>query len=493
MLIVVGELRDSLPDMMVQEAIARALKERGVNPIIVKTWDLLGLSEAEYTELRNGVRTYKISDGQREIEYFFTVTGLMPAPQKGREWVRGRDPDLYAATWPQPKFANERFAEIARNHLELVPKALIAWLDKNPKVDWVMWRSGGRGNTRRLLEHHADKYLGNYTYLGLYDLMSQVPSFPSDVWRLMETKTMEPLGFVDRVEVTDPEGTAFGYDVDEAAAKAWAAGVYQQGHLFMFPAQATGRFPYSVVEYPAMGSDYLPPVQPNVSGIFASTTSHAATHPRLEIHVRSGRIVEIKGGGLYGEGLRLLQDYPGTKDKTWPGQKNPGYWWLYEAGMGTNPKYFKHPGEVGEGNNLSERNVAGTIHWAYGAEVSMGPKKVGVWSEETEAFARQHQLPRGHSMHQHNLLPTFQVRIRDLDQWVTLIEHGGMTALNDVYVRALASRYGNPATILRRDYVPAIPGVNAPGSYDEYARNPGAYWERWAASIDDGSYPFFKP
>ena len=50
----------------------------------------------------------------------------------------------------------------------------------------------------------------------------------------------------------------------------------------------------------------------------------------------------------------------------------------------------------------------------------MGPNKVGTWAEETEAFARKHQLPRGHSMHQHNLLPTFQVRIRDLDQWVTL-------------------------------------------------------------------------
>ncbi len=50
-----------------------------------------------------------------------------------------------------------------------------------------------------------------------------------------------------------------------------------------------------------------------------------------------------------------------------------------------------------------------------------------------------------------------------------------------------------PPTILRRDYVPALPGVNAPGSYDEYARNPGAYWENWAKSIDDGTYPFFKP
>ena len=492
-LIVVGELRDSPPNMMVQEAMKRALEERGVKAIILTVWELLGLSEAEYAELRKGVRTYTIGDGQRELEYFFTVTGLMPNPQKGRDWVRERDADLYNATWPQARFDNARFAEIARNHLEMVPDALVAWLDKHPEVNWVMWRSGGRGNTRKLLRHHGEKYLGNYTYLGLYDLMSQVPSFPSDVWRLVETKTMEPLAFVDRVEVTDPEGTAFGYNVDEAGAKAWAAGVYQQGHLFMFPAQATGRFPYSIVDYPAMGGDYLAPVQPEVSGIVASTTSHAAAHPRLEMHVRQGRITEIKGGGLYGEGLRLLQNYPGTQNLTWPHEKKAGYWWLYEAGLGTNPKYFKHPGEVSEGNNLSERNVAGTIHWAYGAEVAMGPGKVGEWSPETEAFASKNQLPRGHSMHQHNLLPTYQVRIRDLDQWITLIEHGGLSALSDVYVRALASRYGNPNDIVRRDYIPALPGINAPGNYDEYARNPGGYWLSWAQSVEAGSYPFFKP
>jgi hypothetical protein len=491
--IVVGELRDSPPNMMVQEAIRRAMEERGVKAIILTVWDLLGITEAEYTELRNGVRTYTISDGQRELEYFFTVTGLMPSPSKGRAWVREQDPALFGATWPEPKIANPKLAEIANNHLELVPKALVAWLDKHPEVDWVMWRSGGRGNTRKALEHHGDKFLGNYTYLGLYDLMSQVPSFPTDVWRLIETKTLEPLAFVDRVEVTDPEGTAFGYDVDEDAAKNWGAGAYQQGHLYMFPAQGTGRFPYSAIEYPAMGKTYIPPAQPEVTGVIASTSSHAATYPRLEVKVTKGKISDIQGGGLYGEGLRLLQNYPGTQDLTYPYLKKPGYWWLYEAGTGTNPKYFKHPGEVKEGNNLSERNVAGVIHWAFGTEVAMGPDKPGVWAKETEEFARKNQLPRGHSMHQHNLLPTFQVRMRDLDQWVTIIENGGLTALNDIYVRALASRYGNPNEVLRRDYIPALPGINAPGDYDTYARDPGAYWSRWADSIENNTYQFFKP
>jgi hypothetical protein len=494
-LIVVGEIRDSKPNMMVQEAIKQAYEERGVKCTILTMWEVLGMSEAEFQEFRTSVRTYTIGDGQRELESYFTTTGFMPNAQKGRDWVASQDPELAKATWPAAKSNNEHYAKLAREYFDAGPAALNAWLDKHPEIDWIVWRSGNRPNSRKMLKQHGEKFLGNYTYIDIYDLMSQVPSFPSDVWRLIETKTMEPLAFVDRAEVTDPEGTAFGYDVDEEMAKLWAAGVYNQGHLYMYPAQATGRFPYSIIEYPTMGGSYLPPVQPETTGVIASTSSHAATHPRMEISVEKGRIKEIKGGGLYGDGIRLMMKYPGTNENTWPFQKKRGYWWLYEAGLGTNPKYFKHPAEVLEGNNLSERNVAGVIHWALGSEVSMGPDKVGVWAPESEAFTSNAAvpLPKGHSMHQHNHLPTVQLRIRDLDQWVTLIEHGGLTAMQDVYVRALASRYGNPNDILRRDYVSALPGINAPGTYDSYARNPGAYWTRWAESIEAGKYEFFKP
>ena len=49
-----------------------------------------------------------------------------------------------------------------------------------------------------MLKQHGERFLGNYTYVDLYDLMGQVPDFPADVWRLVETKTIEPLGFVER-------------------------------------------------------------------------------------------------------------------------------------------------------------------------------------------------------------------------------------------------------------------------------------------------------
>jgi hypothetical protein len=493
-LIVVGEIREARPNMMVQEAITRAMAERGAKAIVLPTWELLGVSEDDYIKVRTALRENTIADGQRELETFFTGTGLMEKPQRGRDWVKKNDPDLYNATWPTPKIDDPRLAALAARYTADIPDKLAAWLDKHPEVDWIVWRSGGRNNARKAIGAHGDKYLGSYTYFDLYDLMGQVPAFPADVWRLLETKTIESLQFVDRAEVTDPEGTAFGYDVSEANAKRWAEGVYQQGHLYMYPAQGTGRYPYSLIEYPILKANFIQPARPHVSGIIASTTSHAASHPRMEIHVRDGLVSEIKGGGLFGEGFRLLRNYPGTNDMTWPHAPEKGYWWLYEAGMGTNPKYFKHPAEVLEGINLSERNVSGVIHWAFGSEVSSGPNgKPGDWSKETIAFSEKYDLPKGHSLHNHNTLPTMQVRIRDLDQWVTLVEHGGLTALDDVAIRALASRYGNPDQILRRDYVPALPGINAPGNYDEYARNPGAYWEKWARSVEDGSNAYFKP
>src|SRR5262245_58761872 len=56
LLIVVGDLMGSNPDMTVQAAMKRALEERGVKPIILTAWELLGITHDEYIELSRGVR-----------------------------------------------------------------------------------------------------------------------------------------------------------------------------------------------------------------------------------------------------------------------------------------------------------------------------------------------------------------------------------------------------------------------------------------------------
>ena len=75
---------------------------------------------------------------------------------------------------------------------------------------------------------------------------------------------------------------------NEDMAERWAAGAYQRGHLYMFPNQATGRFGYSFVDYPAFSPKYLPrePIA-RLNGVLAGTQGHGRS--RLE-DVSSGKV-----------------------------------------------------------------------------------------------------------------------------------------------------------------------------------------------------------
>lgn len=118
---------------------------------------------------------------------------------------------------------------------------------------------------------------------------------------------------------------------------------------------------------------------------------------------------------------------------------------------------------------------------------------MGTTSPVTKAFGMKYNLPVGHGMHQHTLLPTYQVRIRDTDQWETVINNGRLAALDDPEVRALAARYGDPDEILSSDYVPPYPGINVPGDFmEDYAKDPGTYWTKWAKGIVEGSSPYMN-
>jgi hypothetical protein len=344
-----------------------------------------------------------------------------------------------------------------------------------------------------VLGQHSDKFYGNFIFDNRWELMNKAATFPGDVWRLVEERLVEPLAWVDQVHVTDPEGTNFTFEVNEKQAEAWAKGAYQQGHLYMFPHQATGRFPYSTIDYPAFTKTYNPRFLLKVSGVFAGTSNHTGLFPRIEVRLKDGYVTEVKGGGIYGEVWQEFLKYPKINELTYPFHDQPGYWWIYEAGLGTNPKFFKRPDENMEGNNQSERNNAGVIHWGFGLRLHHGPDKA-LESKEWMEFAKQNDLPNDHWWHIHNLLVTYRVRVRGTkNTWLTLIDKGELTALNSPEIRALSSRYGDPKELLSDDWVPHLPGINAPGRYEEYAKDPWKTVSMVMKKIESGTYEYFYP
>ena len=69
-----------------------------------------------------------------------------------------------------------------------------------------------------------------------------------------------------------------------------------------------------------------------------------------------------------------------------------------------------------------------------------------------------------------------------------------MTSLDDPEVRALASRYGDPDYILAEDWIPEVPGINAPGDYlKDYAANPGGYALQVLDKASKGTYERYFP
>jgi hypothetical protein len=100
-------------------------------------------------------------------------------------------------------------------------------------------------------------------------------------------------------------------------------------------------------------------------------------------------------------------------------------------------------------------------------------------------------VPCDHAWHFHNYFVTYAVKLRDEDQTINVIDKGHLTPMDNAEVRALASRYGNPDLIMREEWIPALPGINAPGDYrKDYAPDPWAYIKREGEQIEKGTYRY---
>jgi hypothetical protein len=452
LLVVVPDFQDPL----VLDAVKRALEERGVQVTAMKSYQMSGLTEAQAAENMAALRksfTYG-SDGWTEAASD-RLERFVPAA----EYKAARPAPL-----PHPPKTNDL-------------DGTVAYVAAHPDVDRVIYGSGGRARQQRAFGKNAGKFLGNWTYDKQSDLLSKVPEFPGDVWRTMEEKILDALPFIEHVRMTDAEGTDVQWRVTEEEAERHAKAALLQGHLFMYPLQGSR----GILE-----AAFDSQVFPDSNGVIAGCSNHTAYFPCVKAFIEHGQIVRIEGGGKMGDLARMLLNHPELKNAKYPDAPRPGYWYWFEAALGTNPKYFRPihalmkggPGRI----NTFERNRSGVFHFGMGFE-TLDPA--------ARKYCADNDLPCDHAWHIHNYFVTYAAKLRDEDQTLNIIDKGHLATLDNAEVRALASRYGDPNLILREEWVPSLPGINVPGDYQkEYAPDPWKWVKREGEEIEKGTYKY---
>ena len=508
-------------DPMVLEAIKRALVERKVTPHMKFVYDMSGETK-EHAEARQAKRE-KDRDITKAGIYQASqwIENQFPNPAEPKAWLKARRPEVYKELFPgeagdvkfdpnapkqrprgegAPSAGGEDADTGASTNIDYQSRNAVGdgikkYLTEHAEIRGVFWGQGGSTGLRRQLYPMSEKFLGTFVTDNVYTLQSQMSTYPGDVWQLAEEQLLEPLVYVDRVEAKDPEGLDLYADITPDMAERWAAGAYQRGHLYMFPNQATGRFGYSFVSYPAFQQKYLQrePIA-RVNGTIAGTQGHGGFFPRWEITFKDGFISDVKGGGAQGEALKEFVQWEKLNKLTYPYHNQPGFWYLYEIAFGSHPKAFRHPIPLlKSGNTSPDRVRSGVIHWGLGIRLwhdPDAPTESKVWRE----FSEKNNVPFDHGWHTHTYFTTYRVRLRNANKWVNLLKKGHMTSLDNPEVRALASRYGDPNYLLTEDWIPEVPGINAPGDYlRDYAPDPGKYSLGVLDKANKGTYEHYFP
>jgi len=443
-------------DPLILEAVKKALEERGVKVSTFKSHQMRGLTEQqskENAEATKGNLVYG-DHGWKELVGGPMERFLTPEQRKA------------AAVPPPPHKAKQGDLD-----------GTVAYVAAHRDIDRVIYGAGGRARQQRAFGKDSGKFLGNWTYVKQSDLLSKVPEFPGDVWKTIEEKILDSLPFIESVRMSDPEGTDVSWKVTEEEAEKWAKAALLQGHLFMYPLQGSR----GILE-----AAFDSQVFPDSNGVLAGCSNHTAYFPCVKAFIEHGQISRIEGGGRMGDLARTLLSNPELRNAKYPDAPRPGYWYWFEAALGTNPKYFRPIHELMNGGagaiNLFERNRSGVFHFGLGFE-SLDP--------DAKKYCEANNLPCDHDWHIHNYFITYAAKLRDENQTINIIDKGHLTQLDNAEVRALASRYGDPDLILREEWIPGIPGINEPGDYQkDYAPDPWKWIKRSGEEIDKGTYKY---
>ncbi len=288
-------------------------------------------------------------------------------------------------------------------------------------------------------------------WLQIEQFVSRATTFPRDVHTLINQKLWDAFrlaGRGGRIHLTDPEGTDLTYT--------------------LWPEYFDGtRRGYGEVPWWGHVMGHAPtPILPreDATGVVAGTTNHfSRPFPPIRVRLQNGRVESVEGGGRYGEVWRdLLAE---ARDVQYPCFPRPGLFWLWEIAIGTNPKIAR-PSAIdrhSSGGMEWERRRSGIIHTGFGTR----------WRGPEEVWAGERGIVYGH-LHVHLLMPTLTLMAPSGAE-LRLIEGGHLLVLEDPQVKTLAARHGDPEAVLREDWTPQLPGINRPGAYAEYARDPAAW------------------
>lgn len=338
-------------------------------------------------------------------------------------------------------------------------KELMSWMDeweelaKEDRYDKLLWGYGGP-----ILADDKLK-IQRMPFITPEMVCSAAHTLPYEVLEAIDRWTWQRVTNAHRVRITDPEGTNLSftnkpeyYDADRRYfSEEWMRVWYPQNVAFSrdyLPGHIWGRPSFHIP-----GEDG--------EGVIAGTMNHIAPFPRIEMTVKDSQIVEIEGGGEFGDKLRTLHER--TRDLQYPEFPRPGLFQWWEASIGTNPKIHRPRKEYLQGFNcgLYERMRSGVIHIGYGTAISSWP----------ERLASREGLEVGH-FHAHLYFPTYTAEMEGGTE-VKVIEDGHLLALDDPEVREIAAKYGDPDEMLSEDWIPAIPGLNLEGDYlRDYAEDP---------------------
>ena len=255
-------------------------------------------------------------------------------------------------------------------------------------------------------------------YLTPEQLASPSVSYPDELHEIITMRIWQKLIAGQSFHIYDPRGTDLTFTLDDT-------------NLERFK-ETRGQVTYgeATLEWP-LAHEISLQVEPNLNlkpdarGVIVSHQAGYMPQP-IRIQFEGGQIVNVEGGGQVGENIREALE--GVKEVQYPGYyPGPGMGWLEELALGTDPK-------VGPAGPLRRRS--GMVQLAFGTD--------------------RYNLVR-------DTEPTLPTHHRDIDcfYYVTveidgekLVDRGRLTVLDDVEVRRVASRFGDPDSLLQEDWIP---------------------------------------